>query len=63
MPGPRKTFDDKIAAIDKKIADLTAEKAALIEKKEQTRKNELVKIIDKSGMSVDELRRLVENNK
>ena len=63
MPGARKTFDDKIAAIDKKIDNLITEKNELIEKKEQSRKDDLLRIIDKSGLSVDDLRVLIANNK
>ena len=61
--GARKTFDDRIADIDRKIAELTEEKKDLLNQKEQARKDGLLKIIDKSGLTADELLELIEKNK
>ena len=59
----RKTFGQKVSAIDAEIAELVEKKKELCEKQEQARKAELIQIIEKSGMSVDELRELVEQAK
>ena len=61
--GVRKSYDEKIADLDNKIAELQAEKRNLNEEKEQERKNELLKIIEKSNMSADDLRELINSNK
>ena len=44
--GSKKSFDDRIADIDKKIADLMDERKDLLTQKEQERKAELLKLIE-----------------
>ena len=62
MPrGPKKSIEEKIVDIDKKIAELIEEKKDLMDKKEQESKVELLKIIDKSGLSTEELLELIES--
>ena len=61
--GVRKTYEEKLADIDRKIEKLETDKRNIIEGKEKERKDELLRILDRSGMSVDELRDLIDNNK
>jgi hypothetical protein len=71
MPrGVKKNIDDRIAEIDKvieahknKLDDLKAERKALLEARELERTSELLKIIDESGMSTDQLIELVKKSK
>ena len=61
--GVRKTYEERLTDIDKKIEKLIADKNRIIDEHEQGRKDELLKILNKSGMSANELRELIENNK
>ena len=62
----RKTTADKIADIEKaiaehkkEIANLNAQKRALVKKVDSESKNELIKVVADSGISTDELRELI----
>ena len=62
----KKTIDEKIADIEKAIAankeaiaDLMAQKRALMKAKKNENKNELMKVVAESGISTDELRELI----
>ncbi len=67
---PRKTTDQKIKSIDasiaklkEQIADLNMKRKSLLEVKELEQKSELLKVIDQSGMTTDELLALVKSKK
>lgn len=67
---PRKTVNDKIAAIDAKIeklkqeiAELTAQKKELENIKEQKKTSELLKVMEESGLSADELLEIAKTAK
>ena len=62
----KKTIDEKIADIEKSIADhkkavslLNAQRRALHKTKKSENKSELLKVVAESGMSADELRELI----
>ena len=66
----KKTIDEKIEIIEqtisdhkKTIADLNAQKRALIKSKKNENKNELIKVVAESGISTDELRELIDKIK
>ena len=61
--GVKKSYDDRIAAYDEKIEKLISEKNKIIEEQEQIRKDEILKIIVRSNLTIDEVRELIENNK
>ena len=62
----KKTTDERIAEIEKAIAEskkvtagLLAQKRALMRTKKSENKSELIKVIAESGVSTDELRELI----
>ena len=68
-PRRRKTIDEKIATIDKSIemhkdaiAGLSNRRKALVGEREQEKNQELLKIMDETGLTADQLIELVKNN-
>ena len=67
---PKKSIDERINDIDKaiavhkkEIAELTAQKKALLKDKKNENKNELLKVVSESGMTPEQLRELIDKVK
>ena len=71
---PQKSIDEKLTETDielekleedykNTLASLKAKKKELLAAKKQEEKDELARVIAESGMSLDELRVLIEENK
>ena len=68
-PRRRKSIEDKIADLDRSIeahkntiAELTNQKKVLIGEREREKTQELLKVMEASGMTADELIELVKVN-